>query len=126
MRVPRFHGAAREEPQLPQLGYAELEELVGTHFGSKLSHVLSDPDAQTVEGVLYGAVAFSCGIDPGNGVFGGGIRLANGWMMTTLLGEKISLAGDAASIEHSLATIERYCLHRLTDDFLDAFDAASP
>lgn len=110
---------------MPQLGYAELEALVGAHFGSKLSHLLTDPDAQTIEGVLYGAVAFGCAIDPGNGTFGGGIRLANGWMMTTLLGEKISLAGDAASIGRSLATIERYCLHRLPDEFLDAFDTAS-
>jgi hypothetical protein len=126
VRVPRFRGAAREEPQPPQLGYAELETLVVEHFGSKLSHVVTDPDAQTIEGVLYGAVAFSCAIDPENGTFGGGIRLANGWMMTTLLGEKISLASDAASVERSLATIERYCLHRLPDEFLDAFDAAMP
>ena len=126
MRVPRFRGATRAEPQLPQLGYAGLEELVGARFGSKLSHALTDPDAQTIEGVLYGAVAFSCGIDPDSGTFGGGIRLANGWMMTTLLGEKISLASDAASIGRSLATIERYCLHRLPDEFLDAFDAAMP
>ena len=126
MRVPRFHGAPHAEPQLPQLSYAELEELVGTHFGSRLSQVFTDPDAQTIEGVLYGAVAFSCGIDPDSGTFGGGIRLANGWMMTTLLGEKISLASDVASIGRSLATIERYCLHRLPDEFLDAFDAATP
>lgn len=125
MRVPRFRGTARAEPQLPRVGYAELEALVVEHFGPKLSHLLSDPDARTIEGVLYGAVAFSCGIDPENGTFGGGIRLANGWMMTTLLGEKISLASDVASIGRNLATIERYCLHRLPDEFLDAFDAAS-
>lgn len=101
----------------------ELFRLINGHFGPELTSSLAIASANSVRGVLYDAVVFSCGLDPATGAFGAAILLADGEAVTSVFGELIARDRAPEAVARSLDLIHEYARLILSESYLARFAA---
>lgn len=99
----------------------ELYRLVESFFGYKIKMRGKNSEKREVFGILYDSFWLECELEDRYGMFGAGLRIGKGELITDFLGEHCSLNSDEQSIKESLQIIDNYCRLRLPNKFLRAY-----
>lgn len=102
----------------------DLFKLVQKHYGYKAQMRYINSEKKEVFFFLYDAFSVVCSVGDRYGMFGAGIQMADGQMLTQFLGKSCSLNSDPVSIKRSLQIIDDYCRMRLPDKYLEEYDKA--
>lgn len=102
----------------------ELYKLIHKYYGYKARMRYINSEQKRVYFFLYDSFSIVCDISDRYGMFGVGIQMADGQMLTHFLGKSCSLNSDPASIKRSLQIIDDYCRMRLPDKYLEEYDKA--
>ena len=98
-----------------------LYSLVKNFFGYKCNMIGINSESTQVTCFLYDSFVLRCELESQHKMFGAGLEIANGIVLTDFLGKRCSLNNDEASIKESLQIIDDYCRLRLPDKFLDEY-----
>ncbi len=100
----------------------ELYLLIKKFYGNKLSDIYLSEEDKEVTCTLYSSFVFKCNLKDEYGRFSGGIILSEENVITSFLGEELSLNSDEKSIQSNLEIVDTYCRMRLPNKFLEAHD----
>lgn len=103
----------------------EIYSILLEHFGNKAGRPSIDTKNQEIDCILYDSFIFRCGIEKPRNNFKAGIILDSEHVVTSFLGEKLSLNNDVNSIRKNFELVDYYCRLRLPDKFLEAYDQAN-
>ncbi len=105
-----------------KLNIEEIFILVDEFFGHKLTSRSLNLDDNELQIVLYDSFVFEFSVDDRYEVFGAGLKLFDGQLLLSVLGESLAINNDEKAIIGTFEKADRYCRLRLPDKFLTKYD----
>lgn len=101
----------------------EFFDLFDDFWGPRATNTAYASADATVTCLLYDAFPFTFGVGGERGTSTAGYEYSSGKYSVALLGRTFSLDSDRESIIGNFRLADEYCRLRLTDEYLEAFDA---
>ena len=103
----------------------ELYDVVSRYYGYKIRNMYMDESKKEVGGLLYDSFFLRCNVNQRYGCFGGGIKFTTEYCVyRSFLNKGCTTGGNQNSINISLKNIDDYCIARLPNKFIEAYNNA--